>query len=491
MSKRMRLLCLLPLLAACSVTGAGLIPNFHIDITNDAAAPAAAAAPSNAGPSNAGPSTPLREQGPEELAIWRSASFRRQFVESYSAESEIEPKLTTPERDLMQKVYDLMTAEKPAEALKALQSASGDSVSAVIDFTIGNIHFQQERLEEAATAYNTAVAKFPKFRRAWRNLALVLVRQAEYVPAIDAFTRVLGLGGVDSTTYGLLGFSYSNIDAHLSAETAYRMAVLMDSQLLDWQLGLARSLFKQERFAEAAALCTPLVRRDPDRGDFWMLQANAYLGLGNAEKAAENLEMVDRLGQSTAESLNTLGDIYVNDELFDLAVGAYLRAIDAGQPTPDRAMRACRVLIRRGALSETHSLVDAIQLSYGPKLDDKQKKDLLHLRSSLAMAEGAGEEEAKVLAEIVALDPLDGGALIQLGQYNQRTGNVEQAAFYYERAANIPEYEADAKQAHGQLLVTERKYREALPLLKRAQALKPRDALSQRIEQVERLAGGR
>ncbi len=477
--------CLLPLLAACSVTGAGLLPDLRID-TGIAVPPAPTAA------TTATTTTPSpRAQGPEELAIWRSDAFRRQFVESYAAESDIEPRLTTPERDLMQKVYDLISAEKPAEAMKLLEGARGDSVTAVVDFTIGNLHFQEERLEQASMAYRTAVGKFPKFRRAWRNFALVAVREAEWVAAIEAFTRVLALGGVDSTTYGLLGYSYANTEAHLSAETAYRMAVLMDSQLLDWQLGLARSLFKQERFAEAAALCAPLVRQDPDRGDFWMLQANAYLGLGNAQKAAENLEMVDRLGQSTAESLNTLGDIYVNDELFDLAVGAYLRAIDAGQPSPDRAMRAARVLIRRGVLTETRQLLDAIDQSYGPKLEGKQKKDLLHLRSSLAMAEGAGEEEARVLEQIVALDPLDGDALIQLGQHSQRTNNLERAAFYYERAANIPEYEASAKQAHAHLLIGERKYREALPLLKRAQALAPRDSVAQYIEQIERLAGGR
>lgn len=478
MSDLTRTLCLLPLLGACSVPGSGVLPGLRI-ATERVATPAPATT-----------ATTYEPQGPEELAIWRSEAFRRQFVHSYAADSDIEPRLTTPERDLMQQVYDLTAADKQVEALELLDAERGASASAVVDFTIGNIHFQQERLDLAAVAYRVAVEKFPKFRRAWRNLALVLVRQTEYVPAIEAFTRVIELGGTDSTTYGLLGYSYSNIDNHLSAETAYRMAVLMDGKLLDWQLGLARSLFKQERYAEAAALCGPLVRQNPDRGDFWMLQANAYLGLGNAHKAAENLEMVDRLGQSTAESLNTLGDIYVNDELYDLAVGAYLRAIDAGQPSPERLVRAARVLTQRGAYAETGQLIAAIDQSYGPKLDDAQKKEVLYLRSSLAMAEGAGEEEARVLEEIVRMDPLDGRALILLGQHSQRTGDLEKAAFYYERAGNMERFEADAKRAHAQLLISQRKYREALPLLQRAQAIKPSDSLAQRIEQIERLASG-
>lgn len=436
-------------------------------------------------------SVPLPPQSPQEAAIWRSEAFRRQFTLSYAAESEVEPRLSVSERDLMQKIFDLIAAEKTAEAMKLLEAAAGPNTSAVVDFTIANLHFQQERLDEALLAYRAAVDKFPKFRRAWRNMALIHVRRTEYVDAADAFVRVLELGGGDSTVYGLLGYSHANQGSHLSAESAYRMACLMDPKLLDWQLGLARSLFEQQRFAEAAALLDPLLKRDPDRGDFWMLQGNAYLGLNQATKAAECLEMVDRLGQSTPDTLNTLGDIYVNDELYDLAVAAYMRAIDAGQQNPERAIRAVRVLIARGAFGETRELLGVLDTVYGPKLADAQKKELLFLRSRLAMAEGAGEEEARVLEQIVTLDPLDGEALLLLGQHSLRTGNPEKAVFYYERAAGIEAYEADAKVRHAQLLIGQSRYKEAVPLLKRAQAVKPRDNIAQYLEQVERLAGGK
>lgn len=478
----------LPLLAACAVdvSRPDVVAHPHARIRIEAApatmvggvVAAAVAAPAGID----------LDADPESLAVWRSAAFKRQFVLSYAAESELEPRLSTSERELMQKVFDLIATEKLGDAQKLLEAANGDNASAVLDFTLANLHFQQERLDEALLAYRTAVDKFPRFRRAWRNMALIYVRRAEYVPATEAFVRVLELGGGDSTVYGLLGYSHAGLGAHLSAESAYRMACLMDPKLLDWQLGLARSLFEQQRFAEAASLVAPLLKQDPDRGDFWMLQGNAYLGLNDAKKAAECLEMVDRLGQSTPDTLNTLGDIYVNDELYDLAVGAYLRAIDAGQQNPERAVRAARVLIARGAFSEVRQLLSAMDLAYVPKMDDAQKKDLLFLRSRLAMAEGAGEEEARILEQIVALDPLDGEALILLGQHSQRTGNPEKAVFYFERAAGIEAFEADAKVRHAQLLISQSKYREALPLLKRAQAIKPRDNVAQYLDQVERLA---
>ena len=87
--------------------------------------------------------------------------------------------------------------------------------------------------------------------------------------------------------------------------------------------------------------------------------------------------------------------------------------------------------------------------------------------------------------------PLDGEALILLGQHSARSEDYEKAVFYYERAASLEKHEADAKVRHAQLLVGQGKYTEALPLLRRAQDLKPRDDVQKYLEQVERVAKSR
>ena len=67
-----------------------------------------------------------------------------------------------------------------------------------------------------------------------------------------------------------------------------------------------------------------------------------------------------------------------------------------------------------------------------------------------------------------------------------RAGDLEKAVFYFERAASVEAFEADARVRHAQLLVGQGKYAEALPLLRRAQELKPREHVQQFLEQVER-----
>ncbi len=424
-----------------------------------------------------------------ELDIWNDPAFQKEFIESYKAETEIEPRVTSEERDKMQKVLALISSGQMDKAAKLIEKSRGEAGNALYDFMLANIFFQQEKLDQAAEIYEIAVEKYPKFRRAWRNLGLIYVRNSEFAKALPALTRVIELGGNDSLTYGLLGFAYSSVENYLSAETAFRMAILLDPKTLDWKMGLARSLFKQESFSQAVALCGRLIDDQPDQADLWLLQANAFLGLNRPLKAAENYELVDRLGKSTVESLNMLGDIYINEELYEMAVHSYIRAIEKNpKNNVDRAIRAAKVLTARGAVKETRQLIESIKTLHGGQLGTEEQKDLLKLQARLAVAEGSGDEEARVLEEIVALDPLDGEALILLGQHSNRSGNSEKAVFYYERAASIEKHEADAKVRHAQLLVGTGKYNEALPLLRRAQLLKPRDDVQKYLEQVEQVA---
>jgi tetratricopeptide (TPR) repeat protein len=149
------------------------------------------------------------------------------------------------------------------------------------------------------------------------------------------------------------------------------------------------------------------------------------------------------------------------------------------------------VLVARGALEQTKRLIARLETLSGNELAKEQRKDLLKLRARIAVAEASGEDEMRVLEEIVALDPLDGEALILLGQHRARAGDFEKAVFYYERAESLDKHEADAKVRRAQLLVQQGKYTEALPLLRRAQDLKPRDDVQRYLEQIERVAKSR
>lgn len=425
-------------------------------------------------------------------AIWNDPTFQRQFIGSYGINAELEPRVTPEEVKILEKIRPHMADDLPqAEAL--LQKLMKPDSSAILDFTLGSIHFQREELAQALSSYERAVEKFPSFRRAWRNLGLLHAREGRNDEAIRAFTRMIELGGGDGFSYGLLASAYAAKVDWQAAEGAYRNALLLQPDTIEWRYGLTRCAFKQEKFEDAASLLDGLIAREPKKAEFWLLQANTYLGLKQPLKAAGNLEVMDFLGAATVDSLHTLGDIYVSENLMDLASRAYVRAVDvdASQPLA-RPLRSAEVLAARGALEQARVLAGHIRSTRAEGMDDADRTKLLKLEARLSMAAGGTTPESVVLLEeIVRLDPLDGEALLLLGQHCARSNEPDRAIFWYERAESIESVEVLARVRHAQVLVGMSRYAEAVPLLRRAQEIRPRDDIARYLEQVERVAKAR
>jgi tetratricopeptide (TPR) repeat protein len=358
------------------------------------------------------------------------------------------------------------------------QHITADS-SANLDFTLGSIHVQQDDLPGAIAHLRKAVEKFPSFRRAWRNLGLIHARLGNHDETIAAFTRMIELGGADAYSYGALGFAYSQKQDFQPAEASFRNALLLQPENLQWRLGLTQCVLRQKKYEDAASLLDVLIARHPGNADFWLLQAHAFLGMKLPLRAAENLELVDSLGKATVDSAFTLGGIYQNDGLADLALRACVRAVDLDPKQPvARAMRAADGLSLRGWLPQAQALVAHIRKVMSENLTEPDRLKLLKLQARFRMAEGAdGAEDVKVLEEVIALDPLDGEALLLLGKHFAKHDAPDRAIFWYERAASLEAFEAEAKIRQAQVLVGLNRYAEALPLLRRAQQIKPRDEI--------------
>jgi tetratricopeptide (TPR) repeat protein len=428
-----------------------------------------------------------------ELRMWNDPAFKKHFTRSYIAETPIEPKLTAAEKETMQEVLNLISSDKMDQAAKLLRENRTEAASAVMDFTLGNIHFQKAQLDQAQAAYEVAVEKFPKFRRAWKNLGLVYVRKGEFSRSLDALTKVIELGGNDAITSGLLGVAYFEAENYLSAESAYNMAILLDPDRMEWKEGLAKTLFEQGRYSDTITFCQKLTEQYPERADLWLLQADSYAELDEPNRAAETYELVDSLGKSTRGSMASLGDIYLEQELYEPAADSYIRAMQKNsEGIIDTAIGWARALAVNAATEQSRSVVEEIESVYSDRLGQSHREKLDKLKARIAAAGGsADEKDISVLREIVKSEPLDGQALILLGNYNRRIGNTEKAVFYYERAAGIENYKSKATVRHAELLVSQGKYTEALPLLRRAQQIDPQENIREYIEQLERVARNR
>lgn len=423
-------------------------------------------------------------------SVWDNPVFQKRLLGSFGYSSEVEPPMSENERSDYEQILPLLK-DAPDQALGYLEKLRAlPGSSARFDFLIGNLHFQNNRKPQAAADFLKALEKFPDYRQAHANLAILYAQAGRHKEAVRHFSEAIRLGAADSTQYGLLGISHLELENFTAAEEAFRLALVLSPDVKDWKTGLVRALYLQERFTEAVALLETMIREAPEDDSLWSLQASAQLGRKDMLAAAANFEVLDRLGKLEAAQLSTLGDIYVNEGLLEAAAGAYLRAHEKTGGDIGVPLRAAEVLLAKQGYQAARQMLQ--KLGEGEKqLSPADRLRVLKLEARIGMAEGREAEAAELLARVAEQDPLDGETLLLLGGFHQKEGRQEKAAFYYETAGNIEAFEADAKVRLAQLYAGSGKYAEAIPLLKRAQELKPRDSVGKFLEDLERFLKSR
>jgi tetratricopeptide (TPR) repeat protein len=422
--------------------------------------------------------------------MWKDESFVKSFLGSYGILGEYEPKISDTEKTVLRTLIDLIKAS-PKAAIKQLEPQIKPSSSAAFDFILANLYFQEGNLAKAQKYYISATKKHPEFRRAYKNLGLVFVQDGNFKKAIPTISKALELGVVDGRAYGLLAYGYLSEEKYYPAEAAYRQAILIQPNVKDWKIGLARCLLETERYTEAVALFDTLLKDEPNNADYWLLQGNAYIGKDEVLKAAQNIEIVHRMGATDLTTLMLLGDIYINNDYSDLALNAYLAAVEIANSNQSKPLvRAVDVLTQTGNFLQAKTLITSIRAKTATVLSDEQDLRLLTSEARIARHEGDDATAVATLNKIVERDALNGEALIELGNYYADQDLMAEAITRYEQAAKISDSERKALVAHAQALVRKNEYREAVPLLKRALQIKNDRNLEDYTARVERAAKG-
>jgi len=420
--------------------------------------------------------------------MWNDAEFAKTFTASYGVLSGYEPEISDAEKEALRGLLQTIK-NNPRTAITMLEPQITPKSSGVFDFILANLYFQQGDLNNAQKWYSKAVRKYPNFRRAHKNLGLVLVQNGNFKQAIPVISKALALGDVDGRSYGLLGYSYLTEQLYYPAAAAYRQAILMQPNVRDWKLGLARCLVESKDYAAAIALFDTLIKEEPDNTDFWLLQANAYLGQGETLQASKNLEVVRRIGGAQVTTLTMLGDIYMNHSYPGLALSAYLEALQMSSNQNSQAlMRASKLFTQTGNMEQAKTLIAQLRQQVGVNLSASDDLELLTLEAKIARSEGDDAKALASLTKIVERDALNGDALIELGNYYADQDDMDRAVTRYEQAQLISKFERPALIAHGQALIRKGIYKEALVLLKRALELESDQYLADYVERVERAA---
>ena len=285
----------------------------------------------------------------------------------------------------------------------------------------------------------------------------------------------------------------ANVDAALDA---YRLAMLTQPGEYQWRIGEAQALQSLGHSREAAAIYQSLLADDPVGTDIWLAQADIWIHLDQPLRAVANLEIVHRSGALDPSATLSLGHLYHQSSLPDLALERYRAAILAEEPVRlARAVDALEILTNASDWERAKELAGLIESSevYRAALADDDKTDkglasrLTRSRALIELENGDADAGAKLVEDWLAREPLDGLSLILLARFREGKDRIEEAIMLLEQAERIPEHAAAAHLAHGQILVTQSRYEEAVEQLEKSHEIKPGKAVADYLKAVREL----
>ncbi len=417
-----------------------------------------------------------------------SETERQRHRESYDPVNPPEPQISSIEREVLEKVGSMVdTAPQDAYAILTDMLDSGTPLSPAFNHFLANLFYGNANYFQAETQFQAAIEKYPTFRRAWNGLGLAQYKQSNYEDAAASLTRSVELGASDSTTYGVLGYCLLQLGRLRSAETAYNYAILFEPDQTDWAEGIAQIYSETGRHEEAIGVFDDLIRKNPDRFDFWLLKANAWLELDEPLKTARCLEIARRLGELDAESYYLLGNIYLKRGLFDRAREVFLASARVGGAMDSfEVLQAARYLVLNDQFEFAREIFDLIG-EESEAWAAREKEVYRFLKGDFAYAEGDFVAAEQSFLKALELDPFNGYMLLKLADIERQAGSLDEAIVYYDRAAVDPATKFDARLSKVMALIEGERYAYALRTVEEALVIKDDPRLKRLGAQLERI----
>lgn len=415
---------------------------------------------------------------------WDNPEFQARFLGSYGFMTETEPTITKEEGEFFQTLAPVIRSN-PNQAVETLKSTITPESSAALTYTLGNLYLQLQKNDLAEKAYRDAIKQFPNFARAYMNMGLVLVQEQRFEEATPFLTKAVELGTGTDTAYGLLGLTYLNQKLYDSALDAYRSALILNPKSKDWKRGKLSALIASGENVAAQRLLSELLEQEPNNSDFWKFRANNYLALQDTEKAAASLTVATMLGAKEFSVQNLLGDLYMNEGLPSLALSAYQTALGSDEVVADRALRMLKILTDQANYKEANILATDVEKALKLEDTDPNYLELLNSKAKIALGLNQQEEAAEILENIVTVDPLNGRALVLLGEYYWKNDDLENALVQFERAEKVDEFAIEAMLNQARVYVQMRNYPKAAEILRHVQSVDPKPYIANYLSQVE------
>jgi tetratricopeptide (TPR) repeat protein len=394
-----------------------------------------------------------------------------------------EPEMTAEEFPIYEKVSALL-ATQPDFAITLLEGMLSEKTppSPAFELVLGNAYYSVGQRDKAEAHYLSAVKRYPSFIRAWDNLGILYYSMDRYGEAIPCLSKAVALGARDPGTLGLLGFCLERTGKPVAAEMSYMQALSGDPDNTDWMTGLLRIYTQGRQFGPAESLVKNLIKARPAEAGYWLAYADILLADNRKLEAIVMLEASSGAGVAGIEELSLLADLYAGQGLVPEAIGAFQKTIALNPDLGERKLiRFAQVLVSAGRLQQAEQVLAGLPEALTPA----GRLALLQARADIFAARKQWPEARRELAALLQASPLDGRAMMGMGDAYLAEGDLVRAELSYGAAYRIPESAYRASFELANIELRNRHYDRCAEYLQKALSIEKTDAMQDFLDRVK------
>ena len=161
---------------------------------------------------------------------------------------------------------------------------------------IQNYH-RDQKYEKAVQAAEQTLSLFPNAARANFEMGYQLLTFGRIQQSKSFLEKAIRLDPEPPDGYVALGEVLAKEDNHPEAIRCFRLALERDASHVEAALGLAKSLLRMKRYSEVVSEMQRVIQLDPVNPQPHFHLSQAFLGLGDKEKAQQETETFQQLNQ--------------------------------------------------------------------------------------------------------------------------------------------------------------------------------------------------
>ena len=170
-----------------------------------------------------------------------------------------------------------------------------DSRAVDTHLELGQVYVRAKEFANAEASFRKAIELQRQDWRGYKELGLLYYRQSDYQGAVEQFERVVDLTPDNSSAYTNLGAFYGLLKNPQKSEEMLDKALKLEPRRISALTNMAKLLFDQGRYAEAAVRWEQAAAVDGASYRLWGNLGGVYMRLNRVEEGQKSYESAIRL----------------------------------------------------------------------------------------------------------------------------------------------------------------------------------------------------